>query len=274
MVFAVVAILGSQLRSAQAAEDSAKGKVDPIQREINKLKEAGNWRALVAKLEDRNPQMRRKAANALGQVLKAAENKAVLRQAAPLLVHAMLKNPDEKVRQQAGFALRYALRNVEFWVVTPVMQTFIDGLKHKDPITRRFCAHGLHENVGKIRDKAVLVRMLGPLATATATLQVTDSKAEGAEEGELAYFALRQVLEKVDDQAALKAIILPIAGALQAKEVKRRRYAAHVAMLFMSKVQDKTALKPLIDQLVVAHFSDSDKRVRQQAGLALKKTFR
>lgn len=269
LIFTAVALLGgAPLRAAAPAE----GKVDPVAQEINKLQEAGNWRALAVRLEDKNPELRRKAAHALGEVLKDAENKAVLRQAAPLLVDAMLNNSDEQVRQQTGFALRYVLRNTEFWVATPIMQDFIAGLENKDEATQRFCAHGLHENVGKVRDQAVLVKMLSPLAKATATLPVTKAGEDGAEAGELAYFALRQVLEKVDDPAALQSIIPPMIKALQAKEVKRRRYAAHVAMLFTRKVQDKATLKPLVDQLVVAHLRDSDERVRQQAGMALKNT--
>ena len=131
----------------------------------------------------------------------------------------------------------------------------------------------MHENVSKIKDKAVLVRMVSPLAAATATLQVTDSKTEGAEAGELAYFALKTVLGRVDDQTALKSIVLPMAEALKAKEIKRRRYAAHAVMLFAYKVKDKTALMPLVQPLVAAYFNDSDKRVRESAGRALRKTF-
>jgi HEAT repeat protein len=145
------------------------------------------------------------------------------------------------------------------------------ALQARDVKRRRCAAHALHENVGKIKDKAVLVRMVRPLTV--ASLQVKDSEAEGMSAGDLAYSALKQVLDKVDDQAALKSIILPMAQALKAKDVKRRRYAAHAVMLFAHKVKDKPALGPLVQPLVAAHFHDPDERVRQSAGMALKRTF-
>ncbi len=91
--------------------------------------------------------------------------------------------------------------------------------------------------------------------------------------GDLAYSALKQVLDKVDDQAALKSIVLPMAEALTAEEVKRRRYAAHAVMLFAHKVKDKAALWPLVQPLVAAHFHDPDETARRSAGLALERTF-
>ncbi len=201
---------------------------------IDQLKAKGDWRALVAKLNDQNPD----------------------------------------VRQRARFALRDLLRDTnDESTLIPVMQTFINGLKDKDSTMRAYCAHGLHENVGKIDNQVVLARMLKPLADATATLQVTDAKSEGAEAGELAYFALRQTLEKVEDQTALKSIISPMTEALKAKEIKRRRYAAHTVMLFGHRVKDSSSLAPLMQPLVAAHFHDSDERVRVSAGMALKTTF-
>ncbi len=190
------------------------------------------------------------------------------------LTDATLQSESMNASDFPGFALRNVLRTVEDPnAVTPVMQSFIKGLNHKDSTIRTFCAHGLHENVGKIEDQTVLVRMVNPLAIATATQKVTEPDTDGAEAGELAYFALKQVLGKVDDQAALKSIVLPMAEALKAQDVKRRRYAAHSVMLFAHKVKDKTALTPLVESLVAAHFNDADPRVRQSAGLALKKTF-
>jgi hypothetical protein len=100
--------------------------------------------------------------------------------------------------------------------------------------------NALYENVGKIEDRKVLVQTLRPLTA--ASLQATDSRDEGLESPDLAYMALKQVLDKVDDQAALKTIISPMAEALKSDQRKRRRYAAHAVMLFGHKVEDKAAL--------------------------------
>ena len=67
--------------------------------------------------------------------------------------------------------------------------------------------------MSKVDDKTVLMRTVGPLTT--ASLQVTDSNDSGLSAGDLAYSALKQVLDKVDDQAALKSIVLPMAEALR-----------------------------------------------------------
>jgi HEAT repeat protein len=228
----------------------------------------------VAGLSHKDETVRSHCAHDLSEVMRKIEDEKVLAGLLPSLTNATLKSESMNARDFPGFVLRSVLRKVnDSKAVTPVMQTFVGELKHKDSTMRTFFTHGLHENVGKIKDKAVLVRMVAPLATATVTLEVTDAKTDGAKAGELAYFALRQVLEQVDDQAALKSIVLPMAQALKAKEVKRRRYVAHTVMLFGYKVKDKTALTSLVRPLVDAHFHDSDKNVRESAGRALERTF-
>jgi HEAT repeat protein len=129
----------------------------------------------------------------------------------------------------------------------------------------------LYENVSKIEDKTVLVPMVKPLTA--AALEVGDTVDGVLRSPDLAYMALKQLLDKVDDQSALKSIVVPMAEALKAKEVKRRRYAAHAVMLFAHKVKDKAALWPLVQPLVAAHFHDPDETARRSAGLALERTF-
>ena len=84
---------------------------------------------------------------------------------------------------------------------------------------------------------------------------------------------MKQVLDKVDDQVALRSIIPPMAKALRAKVTRRRRYAAHAVMLFAHKVKDKTALASLLQPLGTVHFNDPDRNVRESARRALKRTF-
>ena len=363
MVFAGATLLGAQSLRAQEQSGPPKAKSnadagksadavqDAIRREIASLSQAGNWRGLVAKLRDKNPEVRRQAVTALREVLRGVKNKAELKQAIPPLVTATLNDSSEQVREPArmafrdllskvddqaalisvvqpllsglkhrdqmmrgfcvhelsgiagkiedgnvlqsmigplnaatlqaenmsepdfpGFALRTVFRKTDDQAaLIPVIQSWLAGLKHNDSTMRAFYAHALHENAGKIKDKAVLVRMVSPLTV--ASLQVKDSEGEGMSAGDLAYSALKQVLDKVDDQAALKSIVLPMAEALTAEEVKRRRYAAHAVMLFAHKVKDKAALWPLVQPLVAAHIHDPDEAARRSAGLALERTF-
>jgi HEAT repeat protein len=116
--------------------------------------------------------------------------------------------------------------------------------------------------VAKLRDKDSAVRR----QAAFALQRVVPDVKRDAE--------LKQLLPPlVDDQAALKSIVLPMAEALKAEEVKRRRYAAHAVMLLGHKVEDKAALWPLVQPLVAAHFHDPDEAARRSAGLALERTF-
>jgi HEAT repeat protein len=115
------------------------------------------------------------------------------------------------------------------------------------------------------------VQTVRPLTA--AALQAADSRDGALDAPDLACMALKQVLDRVDDQAALRSIVSLMAAALKADEVKRRRYAAHAVMLFGHKVKDKAALWPLVQPLVAAHFHDPDETVRRSAGLALERTF-
>jgi hypothetical protein len=341
----------AKAKSSADAGKSADAAQDAIRREIAMLKQAGNWRGLVAKLKDRNPAVRRQAASALQHVVPDVKHKAQLKQLLSPLAAATLNDSSAEVRLHARFALRhvlgtvkdeaaligvaqsflaglrhkdpqvrahcahdlsgvvsqieneaalarlipdlnaatlkaesmdagdfagFALRNVlrktgDERALVPVMQTSLARLKHKDPSMRAYYAHALYENVSKIEDKKVLAQMVRPLTA--AALQVKDSGDGGLTAADLAYMALKQVLEKLDDQAALKSIISLMAEGLKAEEVKRRRYAAHAVMLFGHKVENKAALWPLVQPLVAAHFHDPDDTVRQSAGLALERTF-
>ena len=125
--------------------------------------------------------------------------------------------------------------------------------------------------MSKIEDKKALVQTVKPLTV--AALQVKDSRDGALKAPDLAYMALKQVLDKVDDQAALKSIVSPMAEALKSEQAKRRRYAAHAVMLFGHKGEDKAALWPLVQPSVAAHFHDPDETARRSAGLALERTF-
>ena len=185
---------------------------------------------------------------------------------------ATLKSGSMKERDFAGLALRSVLRRTDDpTAVLPIVQSSLARLNHKDPTMRVYYAHTLHENIGKIEDRAVLTRAVGPLTA--AALKVADSDGEGMSAAELANSALKQALDEVNDQTTLKSIIRPLAAALQSEHVKRRRIAAHTAMLMGHKVEDKDALAPLAQPLITAHFHDPDKRVRDSAGLALRTSF-
>jgi HEAT repeat protein len=228
--------------------------------------------SLVAGLSHRDPQVRAHCAHDLSGVVSKIENEAALARMIPALNAATLKAGSMEAPDFSGFALRTVLRKTDDQAaIIPVTQSWLAGLKHRDSTMRTYYAHAMHENVSKIKAKAVLARMVSPLTA--ASLQVKDSEGEGMSAGDLAYSALKQVLAEVDDQAALESVVLPMAEALTTEEVKRRRYAAHAVMLFAHKVKDKAALWPLVQPLVAAHFHDPDETARRSAGLALERTF-
>jgi hypothetical protein len=227
---------------------------------------------LLGGLRHKHPTMRGFCIHELSGIASKIEDERVLRGLVGPLTSATLKAESMEARDFAGFALRIVLRKTsDERTLVPVMQSSLAGLNHKDATMRTYFAHALYENVSKIENEAVLVQMVKPLTA--AALQVGDSGDGGLEAPDLAYMALKQLLDKVDDQAVLKSIVLPMAEALKAKEVKRRRYAAHAVMLFAHKVKDKAALWPLVQPLVAAHFHDPDQAVRQSARLALERTF-
>jgi HEAT repeat protein len=284
LVFTTAALLGTEPLKAQEKTGRAKAKSSTdagqsadavpvaIRREIATLKQAGNCRGLAAKLKDNSPAVRRQAALALQQIVQRVSSSAELKQLLPPLVAATLNDSSPQVRQHARFALRDVLSRVEDdAALIPVAQSFLAGLNHKDATMRTCYAHTLYENVSKIENKTVLVQMVRPLTA--AALIVGDSGDGGLKAPDLAYMALKQVLDVVDDQAALKSIVLPMAEALKADEAKRRSHAAHAVMLFAHKVKDKAALWPLVQPLVTAHFHDPDPTARRCAGLALERTF-
>jgi HEAT repeat protein len=228
--------------------------------------------SLLTGLSRKNPQVRAHCVHDLSGVVSKVKNEAALVRMMPVLTAATLKAESMEAPDFAGFALRIVFRKTNNErALIPVMRSWLVALNHKDASMRAYFAHALYENVGKIEDKKVLVQTVKPLTA--AALQVKDSRNGALEAPDLAYMALKQVLDKVDDQAALKSIVTPMAEALKSAEVKRRRYAAHAVMLFGHKVEDKAALWPLVQPLVAAHFHDPDEAARRSAGLALERTF-
>jgi hypothetical protein len=228
--------------------------------------------SFLAGLSHKDPQVRAHCAHDVSGLVGRIENEAALVRMMPALNAATLKAKSMEAPDFAGFALRVVFRKTNNEkALIPVMPSWLAALNHKDSSMRAFFAHALYENVGKIEDKKVLVQTLRPLTA--ASLQATDSRDAGLEAPDLAYMALKQVLDKVDDQSALKTIISPMAEALKSDQRKRRRYAAHAVMLFGHKVEDKAALWPLVQPLVAAHFHDPDKTAKRSAGLALERTF-
>jgi HEAT repeat protein len=226
----------------------------------------------LAGLRHKDPQVRAHCAHGLSEIVSKIEAKPALTRMLGPLTAATLRSESMAASDFPGFALRNVLRKTtDEAAVAPVLQSSLAGLKHKDSTMRTFFAHTFHENVSKVQDKKLLTQMVVPLTA--ASLQVKDSRGSGLSAGDLAYSALKQVLDRVDDQAALKSIVSPMAEALKAKEVKRRRYAAHAVMLFAHKVKDKAALWPLVQPLTAAHFHDPDQTVRRSAGMALERTF-
>jgi hypothetical protein len=227
---------------------------------------------LLAGLKHKDQTMRGFCAHELSGIAGKIEDGNVLKSMIGPLNAATLQAENMSEPDFPGFALRTVFRKTDDQAaLIPVIQSWLAGLKHNDSTMRAYYAHALHENAGKIKDKAVLVRMVSPLTI--ASLQVKDSEGEGMSAGDLAYSALKQVLDKVDDQAALKSIVAPMAEALKSDQAKRRRYAAHAVMLFGHKVEDKAALWSLVQPLVAAHFHDPDEAARRSAGLALERTF-
>lgn len=227
---------------------------------------------LVGGLQHKDQTMRGFCIHELSGIVSKIEDERLLRSTIGPLSAATLKAESMDARDFAGFSLRSVLRKTaDEAAIVPIIQLSLAGLKHKDSTMRTFYAHILHENVSKVEDKTVLMQAVGPLTA--ASLQVTDSSQRGLGAAGLAYSALKQVLDRVDDQATLRSIVHPMAEALKAEEVKRRRYAAHAVMLFAYKVKEKAALWPLVQPLVAAHYHDPDDTVRRSAGLALERTF-
>ena len=232
--------------------------------------------SLLAGLEHKDAAIRAHCAHDLSNVVMGKiDNEKALRRMLGRLTTATLKAESMNAADFPGFALRIVLRKTsDEAAVTPVMESALVGLKHKDSTMRAYFAHALAENIAKVKDSKTLVRMVRPL-TGAALKQVdsTDSRTSDARARDSAYFALKHVLGKADDQAALRSVIEPMATALKATQVKQRRYAAHMVMIFAHKVENEAALMPLVRPLVRAHFHDPDESVRVQAGLALKRTF-
>jgi HEAT repeat protein len=229
-------------------------------------------RSFVDGLTHKDQTIRGFCTHGLSECLRKIKDGAVLKSMIQPLNTATDKASSMKARDFAGFALRSVLRKTDDQeAIIPVIRSSIAGLKHKNKTMRLFYAHTLHENAVKVKDKALLARMVSPLTA--ASLRMEDSQTKGLGASGLAYSALKQVLDKVDDQEALTSIIAPMAKALKAKDIKSRRYAAHAVMLFAHKVKDKEALAPLLQPLVTAHANDLDKNVRESAGRALNRAF-
>lgn len=228
--------------------------------------------SLVEGLTHKDQTIRGFCIHGLSECISKIKDKKVLRSMIQPLNTATDQAGSMKARDFAGFALRSVLRKTDDQeVIIPVIRSSLAGLEHKNRTMRIFYAHTLHENAIKVKDKALLASMLSPLTA--ASLRMEDSQKKGLGASGLAYSALKQVLDKVDDQAALTSIIEPMAEALKAKDIKSRRYAAHAVMLFGSKVKDKEALAPLLQPLITVHSNDPDKNVRESAGRALKRAF-
>jgi hypothetical protein len=223
-------------------------------------------------LSHKDPQVRAHCAHDVSGLVSKIENEAALVRMMPALNAATLKAESMEAPDFAGFALRVVFRktNNEKSLI-PLVPSWLAALNHKDSSMRGFFAHALYENVSKIEEEKMLVQTVKPLTI--AALQVEDSRGRALKAPDLAYMALKQVLDKVDDQAALKSIVSRMAEALKSDQAKRRRYAAHAVMLFGHKVEDKAALWPLVQPLVAAHFHDPDEAARRSAGLALERTF-
>ncbi|MCA9269983.1 MAG: hypothetical protein KDA41_15990 [Planctomycetales bacterium] len=208
-------------------------------------------------------------------VIGKIEDKRALGRMLGRLTAATLQAESMEAPDFPGFALRIALRKIDDEAaITPVMESSLQGLKHKDSTMRAYFAHALAENMAKIDNSKTLVGMVRPLTTlALGPVDPADSGTSDLQARDSAYFALKQVLEKVDDQAALRSIVEPMTAALQAPQADQRRRAAHVVMLFAYKIENEAALAPLVRPLVRANFYDPDEDVRKQAGTALKKTF-
>ncbi|MDP6543977.1 MAG: HEAT repeat domain-containing protein [Phycisphaerae bacterium] len=228
---------------------------------------------LVGGLTHKDQTIRGFCTHGLSECLRKIKDGAILKSMIQPLNTATDKASSMKARDFAGFALRSVLRKTDDReAIIPVIHSSIAGLEHKNKTMRIFYAHTLHENAVKVKDKALLARMVSPLTA--ASLRAEDSETKGLGASGLAYSALKQVLDKVDDQAALTSIIGPMAKALKARDIKSRRYAAHAVMLFAHKVKDKEALAPLRQPLVAMHSNDPDKNARESAGRALKRAFR
>jgi len=232
--------------------------------------------AFLAGLEHKDATVRAHCAHDLSNVVVGKINDAkALKRMLGRLTAATLKAESMDAADFPGFALRIVLRKTDDEAaLIPVMESSLVGLKHKDSTMRAYFAHALAENMANIEDDKTLVRTVRPLTAAALKLvDSVDSKTSDVRARDSAYFALKQVLGKVDDQAALRSIIEPMAEALKASQVTQRQYSAHMVMLFAHKVENQAALMPLVRPLVRAHFHDPDENVRVQAALALKKTF-
>jgi hypothetical protein len=229
--------------------------------------------SLIAGLTHRDQTIRGFCTHGLSECISRIKDEKALKSMIEPLNTATDKASSMKARDFAGFALRSVLRKTgDPEVIIPVIHSSLAGLEHKNKTMRIFYAHTLHENAAKVKDKALLASMVSPLTS--ASLRMEDSQTKGLGASGLAYSALKHVLDKVDDQAALTSIIAPMTRALKASDIKARRYAAHAVMLFAHKVKDKESLAPLRQPLVDMQSNDPDKIARESAGRALNRAFK
>ena len=231
---------------------------------IETLRRERDWQALAVRLRDKRPEVRGRAAVALHQDLPREADRAVLVKIIPALLTASLNDSSVRVRDPARFALRSALEKVnDQQVLIEVMQALLANLRHRDDVIRAHCAHDLAGVVGRIKDPAVLAKILVPLAEATL-------KADSMDADDFAGFALRNALRKIDDESALVPAMRILLVGLKHKNASMRSYCAHDLSENMGKIEDQADLVQMRGPLVASALSADDSRARLSSGFALR----
>jgi len=254
---AVLAEPESPGRQTAQSDEAALKKIEALRRQRD-------WQALAVRLQDKRPDVRGRAAVALHQDLPREADQAVLKKVIPALLTASLNDSSVRVRDPARFALRAALEKVDDQqVLIAVMQALLANLRHRDDVIRAHCAHDLSGVVGRIKDPAVLARILLPLAEATL-------KAESMDADDFAGFALRNALRKIDDESALMPAMRILLVGLKHKNASMRSFCAHDLSENMGKIENEAALVQMMGPLKASALSADESRARLSSGFALR----
>jgi HEAT repeat protein len=199
---------------------------------------------LVKALEDADPTVRDASAYALGEICAAlAENPNAVGQwekTGAALTAALARDPDERVRRSAAFALGSQGRNA-----APAQDSLRKALKDKDAIVRQQAARALGR-MGDV-DAAAVTGLCSALSDHDALVRRD------------AALALKQI-----GQPAARPAIRPLVERFKADKDVNARRAALDALVNLVGPDDKNLVKDL-----VAALNSDDVETKRSAALAL-----
>ncbi len=208
----------------------------------------------IADLKDEDPEVRRSAAETLGDIAEEVEDEAALAPAIPPLLEALQDEDTDVVASAAS-----ALASVGSHIEEDAIPALIDMLGDESTDLRVYAAWALARIGGRERYEAVLTPALRPLIQ---TLQDQDPQVRS-----MAAQALRTMAYGAAREATLMLAIPALIEALQDEDANVRVNAVGALAGIAPKVEDQVALKSLVAPLIEA-FEDDDAGVRKIAAAA------